>query len=71
VPLHIRNAPTALMKGLGYGNGYRYDHNEGGHAAGQRYLPESLGSPEWYAPSAHGFEKTLAARLAWWRERNR
>jgi putative ATPase len=68
VPLHIRNAPTGLMKGLGYGRGYRYDHDEGGHASGQRYLPESLGSPEWYAPSEHGFEKTLAERLEWWRK---
>ena len=42
VPLHIRNAPTALMKDLGFGKGYRYDHDEGGHAAGQQYLPDKL-----------------------------
>jgi putative ATPase len=66
VPAHIRNAPTRLMKDLGYGAGYRYDHDEGGFAAGQRYLPEELGQPRWYEPTESGFEKTLAERLAWW-----
>ena len=66
VPLHIRNAPTGLMKHLGYGRGYRYDHAEGGHAAGQEYLPEALRGAKWYAPAEAGFEKTLAERLAWW-----
>src|SRR5690606_7171889 len=56
VPLHIRNAPTRLMKGLGYGKGYRYDHAEGGHAAGQEYLPEALRGAEWYRPAGAGFE---------------
>jgi putative ATPase len=66
VPLHIRNAPTGLMKHLGYGAGYRYDHAEGGHAAGQEYLPEPLRGSRWYAPTDAGYEKTLAERLAWW-----
>jgi putative ATPase len=66
VPLHIRNAPTALMKNVGYGEGYRYDHAEGGHAAGQEYLPEPLRGVRWYEPSDAGYEKTLAERLAWW-----
>ena len=66
VPAHIRNAPTRLMQDLGYGAGYRYDHDEGGFAAGQRYLPEALGQPRWYEPTESGFEKTLAERLAWW-----
>jgi putative ATPase len=66
VPLHIRNAPTGLMKELGYGQGYRYDHAEGGHAAGQQYLPDVLLGAKWYEPAAAGFEKTLAERLAWW-----
>lgn len=69
VPLHIRNAPTRLMKNLGYGEGYRYDHSEGGHAAGQEYLPDALRGSVWYAPTGAGFEKTIAERLAWWRER--
>ena len=66
VPLHIRNAPTGLMKELGYGRGYRYDHAEGGLAAGQEYLPEVLRGAKWYEPADAGYEKTLAERLAWW-----
>ncbi|HEX7080036.1 MAG TPA: replication-associated recombination protein A [Gammaproteobacteria bacterium] len=66
VPLHIRNAPTKLMKELGYGRGYRYDHDEGGLAAGQEYLPERLRGAAWYEPTRHGFEKTLAERIEWW-----
>jgi putative ATPase len=69
VPLHIRNAPTRLMKELGYGEGYRYDHAEGGHSAGQEYLPDALRGSVWYEPDGVGFEKTIAERLAWWRER--
>jgi putative ATPase len=70
VPKHIRNAPTRLMKEHGYGEGYRYDHAEGGHAAGQSYLPEALKGVTWYEPTDQGFEKTIAERLAWWRQRN-
>jgi putative ATPase len=66
VPLHVRNAPTRLMKELGYGRGYRYDHAEGGHAAGQQYLPEVLRGVKWYEPTDGGFEKTMGERLAWW-----
>ncbi len=69
VPLHIRNAPTRLMKDIGYGEGYRYDHAEGGHAAGQQYLPDALRDAQWYEPSDSGYEKTLAERIAWWRKR--
>lgn len=68
VPKHIRNAPTRLMKNLGYGEGYRYDHAEGGYAAGQEYLPEVLRGARWYEPGPQGFEKTVAERLAWWAE---
>ena len=68
VPLHIRNAPTKLMKEIGYGEGYRYDHAEGGHAAGQEYLPDALRGARWYAPGGAGYEKTIAERLAWWRQ---
>jgi putative ATPase len=69
VPLHIRNAPTRLMKDIGYGAGYRYDHSEGGHAAGQEYLPDALRGSRWYEPDNAGYEKTIAERLKWWRER--
>jgi putative ATPase len=69
VPLHIRNAPTRLMKELGYGNGYRYDpHEAEGLAAGQEYLPEVLRGARWYEPTDGGFEKTVRERLAWWAE---
>jgi putative ATPase len=69
VPLHIRNAPTRLMKEIGYGAGYRYDHAEGGHSAGQEYLPDALRGSRWYEPGGAGYEKTIAERLKWWRER--
>ncbi len=69
VPLHIRNAPTKLMKEIGYGEGYRYDHAEDGHAAGQEYLPDTLRGTRWYEPGNAGYEKTIAERLAWWRQR--
>ena len=68
VPLHIRNAPTKLMKEIGYGEGYRYDHAEGGHAGGQEYLPDALRGTRWYEPGGSGYEKTIAERLAWWRQ---
>ena len=68
VPLHIRNAPTKLMKEIGYGEGYRYDHAEGGHAGGQEYLPDALRGARWYEPGGSGYEKTIAERLAWWRQ---
>jgi putative ATPase len=69
VPLPIRNAPTGLMKGLGYGAGYRYDHAEPeALAAGQEYLPEALRGASWYQPTDRGFEKTVRERLQWWEE---
>jgi putative ATPase len=67
VPLHIRNAPTGLMKELGYGKGYRYDHAEADAlAAGQEYLPDALKGAKWYAPTDRGYEKTVGERLEWW-----
>jgi putative ATPase len=72
VPLHIRNAPTALMKGLGYGKDYRYDHDEAGaHAAGQRYLPDKLAGEEFYHPVARGLEIQIAEKLAELRKRGK
>ena len=69
VPLHLRNAPTRLMKEIGYGKGYRYAHDEpGAYAAGERYLPEGLPERRYYVPAPRGLEikigEALAARRA-------
>jgi len=64
VPLHIRNAPTRLMKDLGYGKGYRYAHDEeGAYSAGQRYFPEGMEAPEWYKPTDRGLEAKIREKL--------
>jgi putative ATPase len=68
VPMHLRNAPTGLMKQSGFGRGYRYDHDEGGFAAGQTYLPGKLEGADWYQPTGQGYEKILTERLAWWKK---
>jgi putative ATPase len=68
VPLHIRNAPTALMKELGYGEGYRYAHDAPEAYAPQEYLPDALRGRIFYEPGGFGFEPRIAERLAWWRE---
>ncbi len=65
VPLHLRNAPTGLMRELGYGASYRYAHDEPGHyAQGERYLPEGLGETRYYRAGALGVEATLANQRA-------
>jgi len=65
VPMHIRNAPTRLMKDLGYGKGYRYAHDEAeGYSAGQRYFPEGMEAPEWYKPTDRGLEAKIREKLA-------
>jgi putative ATPase len=64
VPLHLRNAPTKLMKEMGYGDGYRYPHSEGGHAGGVSYLPKELEGRRYYEPKDAGFEARIKARLA-------
>jgi len=64
VPLHLRNAPTKLMKGLGYGAGYRYDHDvEGGIALDQQCLPDALAGHEFYHPTEHGLEAKIREKL--------
>jgi putative ATPase len=68
VPLHIRNAPTPLMDELGYGAGYRYDHDEPEAFSGQRYLPEALNAARYYEPTERGREGEIGKRLARWRE---
>jgi putative ATPase len=64
VPLWIRNAPTRLMKGLGYGRGYRYAHDEEEGVAGMDSLPDRLAGRRFYHPTERGAEKELAERLS-------
>ena len=65
VPMHLRNAPTKLMKQLGHGAGYRHAHDEaGGFAAGERYLPEGLARTRFYEPAPRGLEQRIGERLA-------
>ncbi len=64
VPLHLRNAPTKLMKSLDYGKNYRYAHNEeDGFAAGENYFPEGMPAPDWYQPVNRGLEIQIADKL--------
>jgi len=64
VPLHLRNAPTGLMKGLGYGAEYAYPHDTPeGYVPGVQYLPDELKGARFYHPSSHGVEGKIAARL--------
>ena len=65
-PRHILNAPTKLMKSEGYGEGYRYDHDEPDAFSGQDYFPEALGRRTFYAPPDRGFEREIRKRLDWW-----
>jgi putative ATPase len=69
VPLHLRNAPTRLMKELEYGKGYRYAHDEAeGYAAGENYLPEGMPEVSFYQPAERGLEARIAEKLAHLRE---
>jgi putative ATPase len=69
VPIHLRNAPTKLMKELGHGHAYRYAHDEPeAYAAGESYLPEGMREPGWYAPTPRGLEGKIAEKLAHLRE---
>lgn len=71
VPLHLRNAPTELMKELGYSQGYQYPHDqEHGYAAGVQYFPDSLVGVKFYEPSERGYEKSIKERLEWLRGLN-
>ncbi|MFL2531532.1 MAG: replication-associated recombination protein A [Porticoccaceae bacterium] len=68
VPIHLRNAPTKLMKQLDYGKDYRYAHNEeGGNAAAERYLPEELKDKQYYFPTDRGLEVKIAEKLTYLR----
>ncbi|MEX2178094.1 MAG: replication-associated recombination protein A [Gemmatimonadaceae bacterium] len=68
VPMHIRNAPTSLMKELGYHSGYQYAHDAPEAYIPQEYLPDRLRGRTFYTPGPFGFEKEIAKRLAWWDE---
>jgi len=68
VPKHLRNAPTQLMKDLGYADGYRYDHDYENHFSGQPCLPPELSERRYYEPAGQGFEESIARRLAWLRD---
>jgi len=69
VPVHLRNAPTKLMKDLGYGREYQYAHDDPSHFIPQQYLPDELVGERFYQPGQLGFEKRIAERMAWWAER--
>jgi putative ATPase len=71
VPLKLRNAPTKLMEGMGYGGGYRYPHNFEGHYVAEHYLPDVLRGERIVALSENGLEKELAERLAALRARTK
>jgi putative ATPase len=72
VPMRLRNAPTKLMKNLGYGAGYRYAHDEeGAYAAGETYLPDDMTPQRFYAPTDRGLEAKIRAKLEYLRNRDR
>ncbi len=70
-PANILNAPTKLMKDLGYGEGYSYDHDAPDGFSGDNYWPDEMTPVDFYRPVDRGFEKRIAERLAWWDERRR
>ncbi|HWF64824.1 MAG TPA: replication-associated recombination protein A [Rhizomicrobium sp.] len=65
-PAHILNAPTKLMKNLGYGAGYQYDHEAEGGFSGQNYFPDAMAREQFYQPKETGFEREIAKRLDYW-----
>jgi len=67
-PAHILNAPTKLMKQLGYGKGYEYDHDAEGAFSGQNYFPDGMERERFYDPSDRGAEKEIARRLDFWKQ---
>jgi len=69
VPLHIRNAPTKLMKEQGYGKGYQYAHDYEEGYSGQECLPERLAGRKFYEPKGHGYEKSIVERMEWLKNR--
>ncbi len=70
-PKYILNAPTKLMKQIGYSQGYQYDHEAEGGFSGDDYWPEEMAPQSYYTPTDRGFEKRIAERLAWWDEQRK
>ena len=68
-PQNILNAPTKLMKQIGYGSGYTYDHDAEGGFSGDNYWPVEMTPQNFYVPTDRGMEKRIAERMAWWDER--
>ncbi|MFN7400970.1 MAG: replication-associated recombination protein A, partial [Alphaproteobacteria bacterium] len=67
-PAHILNAPTKLMKELGYGAGYAYDHNTAEGFSGQNYFPDGMEREQFYTPVERGFEREILKRLEYWQK---
>ena len=65
-PMHILNAPTKLMKELGYSEGYEYDHGTEDAFSGQTYFPDGMDRIAFYQPRDRGFEREITRRLAYW-----
>jgi putative ATPase len=70
-PMHILNAPTKLMKNVGYGKGYAYDHDADEGFSGQDYWPEDMDREDFYEPTDRGFEAKVRERLEYWNERRK
>ena len=67
-PMHILNAPTRLMKDIGYGKGYEYDHNAEDGFSGQNYFPDGMAREAFYQPVERGFEREILKRLEYWKK---
>jgi putative ATPase len=70
-PMHILNAPTKLMKNVGYGKGYAYDHDADEAFSGQDYWPEGMEQQKFYEPTDRGFEARVRERLDYWEQRRK
>ena len=70
-PKHILNAPTGMMKDMGYGEGYAYDHDAEDGFSGQNYFPEEMARLELYSPVERGFERDIRKRMDWWAKRRK
>ena len=71
VPLYLKNPVTSVMRKAGYGKGYMYPHDYPNRVVSQDYFPEKMGNRRYYNPTEYGYEKTLARRIEWWREKKR
>ena len=70
-PAHILNAPTKLMKDIGYGKGYAYDHEAEHGFSGANYWPDEMQPAQYYRPVERGFEREVLKRLGWWDKKRR